>query len=87
MKEKVSFFIYRPKEANMMTYSQRHTIQAHVCKDFIDFGLKMCILCMNLYNNNEKIVHLYPQVYSQHFSKCSLHFGVAITLKLLQKSS
>ena len=49
----------------------------------------MGMLCMNLYSNpfgmmNEKIIHLYPQVHSQHFAISFLYFWVAVTLELLK---
>ena len=60
--------------------------------NFIDFGFKMGMLCMILYNNPEgrrmrKLFICTPLVHSQHFAKCSLCFWVAITLKLLKISS
>ena len=34
-----------------LTHIHRHTIQAHVLPNCMDFGSKVGILCINLYNN------------------------------------
>ena len=58
-KKNVYIFIFKSKEANVMTYSHRHT-SGTCLPNCIDFGLKMGMLCMLSGMKNENIGHLYP---------------------------
>ena len=60
-KKNVFIFIFKSKEANVTTYSHKHT-SGTCLPNFIDFGLKMGMLCMlsGTKNENENIGHLYP---------------------------